>query len=66
MFETTIRILGGLAAAFYHSGGDELFLLKAIEFADRQAACVSVAWSECAALYMGRGLRVNVLWFGVG
>lgn len=37
MFETTIRILGGLAAAFYHSGGDEAFLMKAVEFADRWA-----------------------------
>ncbi|KXZ54812.1 hypothetical protein GPECTOR_4g883 [Gonium pectorale] len=35
VFETTIRILGGLAAAFYHSGGDEVYLLKAVEFADR-------------------------------
>eukprot|EP00198_Chlamydomonas_reinhardtii_P010757 XP_001700094.1 alpha-1,2-mannosidase [Chlamydomonas reinhardtii] len=35
VFETTIRILGGLAAAFYHSGGDEAFLMKAVEFADR-------------------------------
>ncbi|GIL55013.1 hypothetical protein Vafri_10677 [Volvox africanus] len=35
VFETTIRILGGLAAAFYHSGGDELYLLKAVEFAER-------------------------------
>ncbi|EFJ41245.1 alpha-1,2-mannosidase [Volvox carteri f. nagariensis] len=34
VFETTIRILGGLVAAFYHSGGDELFLLKAVEFAE--------------------------------
>ncbi|KAG2434808.1 hypothetical protein HXX76_007693 [Chlamydomonas incerta] len=35
VFETTIRILGGLSAAFYHSGGDEAFLIKAVEFADR-------------------------------
>ncbi|PNH03981.1 Endoplasmic reticulum mannosyl-oligosaccharide 1,2-alpha-mannosidase [Tetrabaena socialis] len=35
VFETTIRILGGLASAYYHSGGDELFLEKAVEFADR-------------------------------
>eukprot|EP00798_Chlamydomonas_sp_ICE-L_P014757 gene14757-20806_t len=33
-FETTIRILGGLSSAYYHSGGDELFLRKAVEFAD--------------------------------
>ncbi|KAG2490849.1 hypothetical protein HYH03_010767 [Edaphochlamys debaryana] len=34
-FETTIRILGGLAAAYYHSGGDEAYLIKMVEFADR-------------------------------
>ena len=34
-FETTIRILGGLISAFYHSDGDELFLRKAIEFGER-------------------------------
>ena len=33
-FETTIRVLGGLVSAFYHSGGDELFYRKAVEFAD--------------------------------
>lgn len=35
VFETTIRILGGLTAAYYHSGGDEVYLSKAIEFAER-------------------------------
>lgn len=35
VFETTIRILGGLSAAFYHSGGDEVYLEKAVEFATR-------------------------------
>lgn len=34
-FETTIRVLGGLASAFYHSGGDELFLKKAVDFGER-------------------------------
>ena len=34
-FETTIRILGGLVSAFYHSEGDELFLRKAIEYGER-------------------------------
>ena len=34
-FETTIRILGGLCSAFYHSGGDELFLRKALDFGER-------------------------------
>ena len=42
-FETTIRILGGLCSAFYHSGGDELFLRKALDFGERCniAACIS-------------------------
>jgi hypothetical protein len=35
VFETTIRILGGLVSAFYQSGGDELFLWKAVDFAER-------------------------------
>ncbi len=35
VFEVTIRILGGFAAAYYHSGGDELYLHKAVEFAER-------------------------------
>jgi hypothetical protein len=34
-FEGTIRILGGLLSAFYHSWGDQLYLNKAIEFAER-------------------------------
>ncbi|KAI0347895.1 glycoside hydrolase [Trametopsis cervina] len=33
-FETTIRVLGGLLAA-YHLAEDELYLIKAIELADR-------------------------------
>lgn len=35
VFETTIRILGGLLAAYAHSGGDEMFLNKALEFGNR-------------------------------
>lgn len=35
VFETTIRILGGLLAAYFHSGGDEMFLNKALEFGNR-------------------------------
>ena len=30
MFETTIRVVGGLQAAFHLSGGDCLFLYKAL------------------------------------
>jgi endoplasmic reticulum Man9GlcNAc2 1,2-alpha-mannosidase len=30
LFETTIRVLGGLLAAYHLSGGDKLFLYKAL------------------------------------
>lgn len=35
LFETTIRILGGLLSAFYLSGGDRVFLYKAVELGMR-------------------------------
>ncbi|KAF8808192.1 glycoside hydrolase family 47 protein [Phlegmacium glaucopus] len=35
VFETTIRVLGGLLSAYHLSGGDSLYLEKAIELADR-------------------------------
>lgn len=35
LFETTIRVLGGLLAAFHLSGGDELFLFRAAELGIR-------------------------------
>ncbi|KAK7049867.1 mannosyl-oligosaccharide alpha-1,2-mannosidase [Paramarasmius palmivorus] len=34
-FETTIRVLGGLLSAHHLSGGDQLYLEKAIDLADR-------------------------------
>jgi mannosyl-oligosaccharide alpha-1,2-mannosidase len=34
-FEVNIRILGGLLSAYYLSGGDELYLLKAEQMAER-------------------------------
>jgi mannosyl-oligosaccharide alpha-1,2-mannosidase len=34
LFETTIRVLGGLLSAF-HLTGDEIFKLKAIDIGDR-------------------------------
>jgi hypothetical protein len=43
-FETTIRILGGLVSAFYHSDGDELFLRKALDFGER--------WRSYCALFL--------------
>lgn len=34
-FETTIRVLGGLLSAYHLSGGDELYLTRARDLADR-------------------------------
>ncbi|KAL5535947.1 MNS1 [Sanghuangporus sanghuang] len=34
-FETTIRVLGGLLSAYHLSGGDKLYLEKAVDLADR-------------------------------
>ncbi|KAI0030615.1 glycoside hydrolase [Vararia minispora EC-137] len=34
-FETTIRVLGGLLAAYHLTNGDQLYLDKAVELADR-------------------------------
>ncbi|KAI7820569.1 glycoside hydrolase [Gamsiella multidivaricata] len=35
LFETTIRVLGGLLAAYDQSGHDSIFLTKAVDLADR-------------------------------
>ena len=35
LFETTIRILGGLLSAFYLTGGDRAFLYKSVELGMR-------------------------------
>lgn len=35
LFETTIRILGGLLSAFYLTGGDQVYLYKAVELGMR-------------------------------
>ncbi|EJC98796.1 glycoside hydrolase [Fomitiporia mediterranea MF3/22] len=35
MFETTIRVLGGLLSAYHLSDGDKLYLDKAVDLADR-------------------------------
>ncbi|KAG0226974.1 mannosyl-oligosaccharide alpha-1,2-mannosidase [Actinomortierella wolfii] len=38
LFETTIRVLGGLLSAYDQSGGDKVFLDKAVDLADRLMA----------------------------
>lgn len=35
LFETTIRILGGLLSTFYLTGGDQVYLYKAVELGMR-------------------------------
>lgn len=37
LFETTIRVLGGLQSAFLLSGGDRVFLLRAVDLALRMS-----------------------------
>ena len=50
LFETTIRVLGGLLAAFHLSGGDQLFLAKAAELGIRLEPAFDSpsGWSCCA------------------
>ena len=50
LFETTIRVLGGLLAAFHLSGGDQLFLAKAAELGIRlEPAFDSPSGRSCCA-----------------
>lgn len=37
LFETTIRVLGGLLTAYHLSNGDQLYLIKALELGLRLA-----------------------------
>ena len=55
LFETTIRVLGGLLAAFHLSGGDQMFLYKAAGLGLRLSAafasptgagCVQIAFTQ--------------------
>lgn len=50
LFETTIRILGGLLSAFYLSGGDRVFLFKAVELGMRMTpgfhSPSGIPWSD--------------------
>ncbi|KAL3131586.1 hypothetical protein ABBQ38_007885 [Trebouxia sp. C0009 RCD-2024] len=50
LFETTIRILGGLLSAFYLTGGDRVFLYKAVELGMRMTPAFhspsGIPWSD--------------------
>jgi hypothetical protein len=57
-FETTIRVLGGLASAFYHSGGDELFLKKAVDFGERLLPSINTSTGIAVPrAYVGKGSK---------
>jgi hypothetical protein len=49
-FEVNIRILGGLVSAYYLSDGDELYLHKAEQLADRCVAVACCVWCVAGAL----------------
>lgn len=48
LFETTIRILGGLLSAFHLSGGDSLYLLRALELGLRLLPAFNSTSGLCA------------------
>ena len=47
LFETTIRILGGLLSAFYLTGGDRAFLYKSVELGMRMTPAFQSPSGEC-------------------
>ena len=58
-FETTIRVLGGLVSAFYHSEGDELFLKKAVDFAERLLPSINTSTGiALPRSYVGKGSKL--------
>lgn len=62
LFETTIRVLGGLQAAFHLTGGDRLFLYKALGLGMRLAVAFrspsGIPWSDVnlGVRYLALGL----------
>lgn len=63
LFETTIRVLGGLQSAFLLSGGDRLFLLRAVDLALRMSAAFNtssgIPWSD---VNLGTGAAAGPAW----
>lgn len=55
LFETTIRVLGGLLS-IYHLSGEEIFLTKAVELGNRMLPCFdspsSIPYSDVNLLNM--------------
>lgn len=55
LFETTIRVLGGLLS-IYHLAGDEVYLAKAVELGNRLMPCFespsSIPYSDVNLLNM--------------
>ncbi|KAF9307465.1 hypothetical protein BGZ74_000024 [Mortierella antarctica] len=56
LFETTIRVLGGLLAAYDQSGQDKVFLKKAVDLADRlMGAFDTKSGIPYASVHLGKG-----------
>ncbi|TFK72026.1 glycoside hydrolase family 47 protein [Pluteus cervinus] len=59
-FETTIRVLGGLLSSYHLSGGDSLFLEKAVDIADRLLpAFDTVSGLPRASVNLARGQGIQ-------
>jgi hypothetical protein len=54
-FEVNIRILGGLLSAYYLSDGDDLYLHKAQQLADRCSISANLVCAPCASLIESAG-----------
>jgi hypothetical protein len=50
-FEVNIRILGGLLSAYYLSDGDDMYLHKAQQLADRWAGSLTTADRQQLRVY---------------
>ena len=48
LFETTIRVLGGLLTAYHLSNGDQLYLIKALQLGLRLAPGFKSPSGECS------------------
>ncbi len=59
LFETTIRILGGLLSAFHLSGGDALYLYRALELGLR----LLPAFNSASGMLTSCGGCVDQLWW---
>jgi len=61
VFETTIRVLGGLLSAYHLSGNDSLYLEKAVDLADRLMVAFEATATGLPASSVNLEQRVAVL-----